>query len=324
MITINPENIQKWSQLGSRGAFGAAMMELGETMDNLVVLTADLSDATRVTQFKEKFPEKFYNVGIAEQNLVGIACGLAKEGKTVFATTFAAFAAMRCCEQVRTNMGYMKLNVKLLGADGGVVMGTLGNTHYAVEDIAITRAMPNMTVLSPADGLEIIKATIAASRMNGPVYIRLTGAANNPIVYTEDYDFEIGKAVTLKEGTDLTIIATGTMVAESVEAAALLEKKGLSVRLVDMHTIKPLDTDVIRKACSETGAIYTVEEHSTIGGLGGAVAETVSEIAGSPRLVRIGLPDSFGKIGTYRHQLERYGLTGPQIAQRILDETASH
>ncbi len=320
MLQINSENIKTWSKIGPRGAFGVAMMELGETRDDVIAVTADLSDATRITQFKDKYPEKFYNIGIAEQNLIGIACGMAKEGKTVFATTFAAFASMRCCEQVRTNMGYMKLNVKLLGADGGIVMGTLGNTHYAVEDLAIIRSMPYLTVLSPADGLETIKATIAAAQMNGPVYIRLTGGADNPVVYNEDYDYEIGKAITLKEGRDITMIATGTMVAQSVEASRILEQNGLSVRLINMHTIKPLDTDVIKKACAETSAIVTVEEHSVIGGLGGAVAEVIAGIAGSPRQIFIGLPDLFGKIGTYRHQLERYALTGPQIAQRILAE----
>lgn len=317
-MKINEADIKKWSEIGSRGAFGKAMLELGETMDDLVVLTADLSDATRVTEFRKRFPHKFYNVGIAEQNLVGVATGLAMAGKTVFATTFAAFAAMRSCEQVRTDMGYMKSNVKIVGADAGVVMGTLGNTHYAIEDIAIMRAMPYMVILSPADGAEIVKATLAAAEYKGPVYIRLTGARNNPIVYKEDYRYEIGKAVTLTEGRDVTIIATGTMVAMSIKAAKNLKTRGVSARVVDMHTIKPLDTEVIIKAAAETGIIITAEEHSILGGLGGAVAEVVAEIGGAPKVIRIGLPDRFDHVGTYEDQLERFGLTEKHIVEAVV------
>ncbi len=197
-LDVTKENIQKWSEIGSRGAFGAAMMLLGEARDDVMVLTADLADATRVTQFKDRWPERFINVGIAEQNLITAGAGLAMTGYTVFCTSFAAFITMRSCEQVRTDVGYQRANVKLLGADGGLVMGTLGNTHYALEDIAVLRAMPNLTILSPADGLEIIKATTAAAETDYPVYIRLTGERNNPVVYHEDYDFEIGKAVWLR------------------------------------------------------------------------------------------------------------------------------
>ena len=318
MMEINETNIKTWSEIGSRGAFGKAMLYLGDTRSDLVVVTADLSDATRVTEFRNRFPEKFFNIGIAEQNMVGIASGLALAGKTVFATTFAAFAAMRCCEQLRTDMGYQKANVKLVGADAGVVMGTLGNTHYAVEDISIVRAMPYVVILSPADGLEIVKATLAAAEYNGPVYIRLTGARNNPIVYSEDYDFEIGKAVTIREGRDAALFATGAMVAKALSAADILKNKGVAARVVDIHTIKPLDTEVIRKAVKETGLVVTVEEHSILGGLGAAVAEVMAEEGNAPRLVRMGLPDSFGPIGTYDEQLERYGLTDVNIADTVM------
>jgi transketolase len=318
MITINESNVKKWSEIGSRGAFGEAMLHLGETMADLVVVTADLADATRVTEFRKRFPRKFYNVGIAEQNMVGIASGLALAGKTVFATTFAAFAAMRCCEQLRTDMGYQKANVKLIGADGGVVMGTLGNTHYAVEDISIVRAMPNIVVMSPADGLEIVKATLAVAEYKGPVYFRLTGARDNPVVYRDDYGFEIGKAVTLREGKDVALFATGAMVANAVSAAKGLGSRGISARVVDFHTIKPLDADVIRKAVKETGLIVTVEEHSILGGLGAAVAEIMAEEGNAPRLVRIGLPDSFGPIGTYAEQLRRYRLTDKDIEETVV------
>lgn len=318
MLEINEASIKTWSEIGSRGAFGKAMLYLGETMDDLAVITADLSDASRVTEFRKRYPDKFYNVGIAEQNMVGIASGLALAGKTVFATTFAAFASMRCCEQLRTDMCYQKANVKLIGVDSGIVMGTLGNTHYAIEDISIVRGMPNLVILSPADGLEIVKATIAAALYKGPVYLRLTGGRNNPIVYKEDYNFDIGKAVTLREGKDVAIFATGTMVAVTLQAADLLKGKGIAARVVDIHTIKPLDAEVIKKAAKETGLIVTVEEHNILGGLGAAVAEIVAEEGNAPRLVRIGLPDSFGPIGTYAEQLERYGLTGENIANIVI------
>ncbi len=318
MLQINDANIKYWSEIGPRGAFGQAMMDIGENTDDVVVLTADLSDATRITTFKQKYPHKFFNVGIAEQNLIGIAAGMALAGKTVIATTFAAFAAMRCCEQVRTDVGYQKANVKILGADGGVVMGTLGNTHYAVEDISIMRGCPNITILSPADGLEIIKATWASVKFKGPVYLRLTGGRNNPIAYRKDYDFEIGKAVTMTEGKDVAIIATGTLVAISMEAAELLKKKGIAARVINMHTIKPIDEDAIKRAVKETKLIVSAEEHSILGGLGAAVAEVMAEQGNAPKLVRVGLPDSFGPIGTYEEQMERYNLTSKYISDTII------
>lgn len=317
MIAINSTNIRVWSKLGSRGTFGVTMMELGQTIDNLMVLTADLSTTSGLDRFKNTYPEKFLNVGIAEQNMVGIAAGMAKEGKNVFATTFATFAAMRSYEQIRVHMGYMGLNVKVVGLASGMAMGMFGNTHYGIEDIALMRAVPGLTVLSPADGAEVVKTVIAAAEYHGPIYIRLTGIMNNPIVYKEDYDFTIGKSVTLKEGTDITIIATGTMVYESLVAAKMLEDNAISATVVDMHTIKPLDTSIIEKACKTSKLIVTVEEHSIIGGLGGAVAEYKSGIANAPTHLFIGLPDMFGENGDYKYLLEKYKLTGVQIAQKI-------
>ena len=316
-MEFTAEKIAKLSELGSRGSFGAAMMEIGATNDNVFVMTADLGDATRVTQFGKAYPDKYLNIGICEQNLVAAASGMALGGRVVVATTFAAFASMRANEQVRTDMGYMKANVKLIGADGGVVMGTLGNTHYAIEDIGCLRSFPYLTILSPADGVEIVKATFAAVEMDGPVYIRLTGAAGLPIVYERDFDYQIGEAVTLREGKDVTLIATGSMVYYSLEAAKILAAKGVDARVVDMHTIKPLDDAAVIKAAKETGLIVTVEEHNVLGGLGSAVAEVVSGIGNAPRQIRIGLPDSFGEIGTYKYQLKRYGLTGEDIAEKV-------
>lgn len=306
--------------LGSRGTFGVAMLDLGATADDLMVLTADLSTTSGLDRFRSTYPAKFVNVGIAEPNMIGVAAGLAKEGNVVFATTFATFAAMRSYEQVRLNLGYMGLNVKVVGLASGFAMGMFGNTHYGMEDLALMRAVPGLTVLSPADGAAVVKMVHAAYRHKGPVYIRLTGAMGNPVVYKQDFDLEIGKAITPCEGADLTIIATGTMVYESMVAARLLKEDGISATVVDMHTIKPLDTSAVDRACATSKLIVTVEEHGIIGGLGGAVAEYKAGLKQSPRQVFIGIPDRFGKAGDYKYLLGKYGLTGAQIAERIAKE----
>ncbi len=316
MLNINPANTRMWSRLGSRGTMGLAMLELGNR-DDLMVLTADLGKTSGLDRFKTAFPDKFLNMGIAEQNMIGFAGGMAKEGHLVYITTFANFAAMRSYEQMRLNLGYMGLNVKVIGLASGLAMAMFGNTHYGIEDIALMRAIPNLTVISPADGAEIVKTVIATAEYDGPIYIRLTGAINNPIVYKEDYNFQIGKAITLREGSDITIIGTGTMVHPSLEAAEVLEQSGISSTVVNMHTIKPLDTSVIEKACQSSKLIVTVEEHSVVGGLGGAVAEYKTTLHNAPRQLSIGLPDTFGKAGEYKYLLDKYGLTAEKIAIQI-------
>ncbi len=317
MIPINSLNARLWSKLGQRSTFGITMLELGKEIENLFVLTADLCTTSGLDRFRAQFPEKFLNVGIAEQNLVGISAGLAKEGNIVFATTFANFAAMRSYEQVRLNMGYMGFNIKLVGLGSGFAMGMFGNTHYGIEDIALMRAIPGQCVISPADCTEVVKATEAASRYHGPVYLRLTGVTNNPIVYKNDYPFEIGKAIVLKSGSDVSLVATGSMVYHALEAAKLLEAQGISAAVINMHTIKPLDTDALLAACRTSELMVTVEEHSVIGGLGGAVAEYLCGLPSAPRLLIIGMPDAFPKAGDYQYLLEQAGLTGPQIAEKI-------
>lgn len=303
--------------LGSCGAFGIAAMELPNISDKIMILTSDLCTYSSLDRFREKYHDKYYNVGIAEQNMVGIAAGLAKEGFIPFATTYAVFASARCTDQVRVNMGYMRLGVKLVGLTSGLSVGILGATHMSVEDIAIMRAIPNITILSPADSMETIKAVLACANNMDPVYLRLSGTMNNPVVYKEDYEFTIGKAVVLRDGCDVAIISTGTMVHYSLCAADILAKQGLSCRIVNMHTIKPLDVDEIKKSCN-VWLIVTVEEHSILGGLGGAVAEVLSEIAGHPPLLRIGLPDTFLHAGTYEYLLKECGLTGEMIAKKVL------
>ena len=317
MVEINPNIARNWSRLGPRGVFGQAILALAESTPELLVLSADLGNSSGLDRFKKTYPDQFVNVGIAEQNLVGVAAGLAKENFTVFATSFAPFLSMRASEQIRMNMGYMSLGVKAVAIGSGVSMAFLGNSHYGIEDAAIMRAVPNITLVQPADCVEIVKCVYAAAKFDGPMYIRLTGAPNNPMVYTEDYEFEFGKAITLREGKDITIIAAGTMVAESLEAAKLLETLGVSVTLVNMHTLKPLDTRVIDKAVAGSTLIVTVEEHSVIGGLGSAVAEYKTTLRDAPPQLTIGLPDYFGKTAEYRSLLQHYGLVGKKIAEKI-------
>lgn len=324
MITIDSLNTKMWSKLGSRGTFGLAMFELGKYDENLMVLTADLANTSGLDRYKETYPDKFLNVGIAEQNMTGIASGMAKEGKNVFITSFATFAAMRSYEQIRFNLGYMGFNVKVVGLAGGLAMGMFGVSHYGFEDIALMRSVPGLTVISPADGAEVIKTVFALADFQGPAFVRLTGAMNNPIVYKEDYDFEIGKAVTLKSGNDITIVATGTMVYQSLIAAKILEEHSISAAVINMHTLKPLDTHVIDQVCEKSNLIVTIEEHGLIGGLGGALAEYKATLLHSPPQMMIGLPDKFDKVGEYQYLLEKYGLTGKQIAEKILNRYRCH
>jgi transketolase len=320
MLEITPSNVRQWSRLGSRGFFGQAILSLAEKKENLMVLSADLGKSSGLDRFKDAYPDKFLNVGIAEQNMIGVAAGFAKEGFIVFATSFAPFISMRCSEQIRMNLGYMNLNVKAVAIGSGVAMAYLGCSHYGTEDTSVMRSIPNLAVVAPADCAEILKVVYAAAEYAGPMYIRLTGAGMNPIVYKEDYAFEIGKAITLRKGMDITIIANGTMVYESLEAAKILEAQGISATVVNMHTIKPLDTSAIDLAVETSKLIVTVEEHSVIGGLGSSVAEYKTTLCNAPPQLTIGLPDRFIKAGDYRYLLETHGLTAPQISARIATE----
>ena len=319
MTAFTPANIRTWSMLGSCGAFGMAALDLPDIDDKTVIVTADLCSFSGLERFRTRFPDRLYNVGIAEQNMIGVAAGLTKEGFNVFATTYATFASTRSCDPVRVHMGYMGFGIKLVGLTAGLSVGILGATHMSIEDVAIMRAIPNMTVLSPADCTETVKATLAAARHDGPVYLRLTGGMNNPVVYKEDYDFQIGKAISLRQGDDITIIATGTMVYQALEAAKILEAKGLSAAVIDMHTIKPLDTGLLDTAFTSSKLIVTVEEHSVIGGLGGAVAEYKSTKQNAPVQLTIGIEDFFPHAGDYAHLLEKCGLTSVQIARKIAE-----
>ena len=309
--------IRTLSFLGSCGAYGMAMEDLAKENKNIIALSADLCSFSGLTRYAQNFPSQFFNVGIAEQNMVGIASGMAKEGLIPYVNSYAAFLSMRCADQINVNCGYMNLPVKLVGLTSGLSVGILGPTHICTDDIAIMRAIPNVVILSPADCLETVKCVQAAAKINTPVYLRLTGTMGNPIVYKQDYDFEIGKAVTLKDGCDIAIIATGTMVNNSMKAAKILEESGISAKIINVHTIKPMDIETV-KSCLNTKLIVTVEEHSIYGGLGGAVAEVLASEENKPKHLIIGISDEYKHAGEYKYLIEQYGLTSEQIAQKIL------
>jgi transketolase len=294
------------SMIATRDAYGETLAELGTENGNIVVLDADLSGSTKTGVFAKKFPERFFNMGIAEANMVGTAAGLAAVGKIPFASTFAIFAVGRAWEQMRQSVAYPKANVKIVATHGGVTVGEDGGSHQSVEDIAIVRAVPNMTVIVPADGVETSGAIRAAAAYKGPVYIRL-GRNKVPTIFPADHRFEIGKGCEMVEGCDLTFVATGLMTAQALAAADLLKKEGISARVVHIATIKPLDEELIVKAARETGAIVTAEEHSVIGGLGGAVAELLSERHPVP-VIRVGIRDRFGTSGKAEELLKYFGL----------------
>ena len=303
------------SKIATREAYGKALVKLGKINDDVVVLDADLSKSTKTNDFCKAYPNRFFNMGIAEQNLVGAACGFAAAGKIPFASTFAMFATGRAFEVIRNSACYPKLNVKICATHAGITVGEDGGSHQSVEDISLMRSIPNMTVLVPADGVEAEKMIFAAAEFNGPMYVRL-GRSAVPTLFNEDYNFEIGKGVVLKEGNDATIIACGMMVNEAILAADMLKEENINVRVINMSTIKPIDTELIIKAAKETKAIVTAEEHSIIGGLGSAVSEVVSE--NCPILVKkVGINDCFGESGTPAELLEKYGLTAKHIVEKV-------
>ena len=322
-MEIKRSKARLWSKLGSRAVFGMALFDMAERGVDFYAMSADLVHSSGLGRFQEIFPERCINMGIAEQNMLGVAGGMAKDGTPIFATSFAPFITMRAAEQVRMNMGYMQLNVKTVGLGSGLIMAQLGNSHFGLEDVAVMRAIPNLTIVSPADCGEIVKAVAAIAQYKGPVYLRLTGGPGNPIVYQEEYDFVIGRAITLRKGDDVALVAAGTMVHTALEAAELLAESGVSVQVVDMHTIKPLDTDCLDGLLSHR-LLVTVEEHTVCGGLGGAVAEYLAPKRKRPPHLLIGIEDVFPHAGSYDYMRKECGLTAEQIAARIrtaLDET---
>ncbi|MEG0856098.1 MAG: transketolase family protein [Terrisporobacter sp.] len=306
------------SKIATREAYGKALVKLGKINEDVVVLDADLSKSTKTNDFLKAYPKRFFNMGIAEQNLVGAACGFAAAGKIPFASTFAMFATGRAFEVIRNSACYPKLNVKICATHAGITVGEDGGSHQSVEDISLMRSIPNMTVVVPADGVEAEKMIFEAAKFEGPMYVRL-GRSAVPTIFGEDYNFEIGKGVILKEGTDATIIACGIMVNEALIAADMLKEENINVRVINMSTIKPIDKDLIINAAKETKVIITAEEHSIIGGLGSAVSEVVCE--SHPVVVKkVGMNDCFGESGTPNELLEKYGLTAANIVTKVKEE----
>ena len=304
----------------TREAYGAALAELGAVNEKVIVLDADLAEATKTGMFKKAFPERFFDTGIAECNMMGVAGGLATTGYTVFASSFAMFAAGRAFEQVRNTIGYPGLNVKIGATHAGISVGEDGASHQCCEDIALMRTIPGMTIVNPADDVEARAAVFAAAEMNGPFYLRF-GRLATPRIYDENYKFELGKGVELREGTDVTIVATGLMVNEALIAADKLAEEGISAAVINIHTIKPIDKDIIIKAAEKTGCIVTSEEHSVIGGLGSAVSEVVTESVPVP-VVKHGVYDEFGQSGPAVELLKVYGLDAEHIAEKAKEAIA--
>ena len=303
-------------KIATRDSYGNALVELGKEKDNVVVLDADLAAATKTAVFKKEFPERHIDCGIAEANMTGIAAGLSTCGKVPYISTFAMFAAGRAFEQVRNSIGYPHLNVKIGATHAGISVGEDGASHQCNEDIALMRTIPGMTIINPSDDIEAKAAVRAAYDIDGAVYMRFGRLAVPVINDNPEYKFEVGKGVLLKEGTDLTIVATGLEVAESLKAAEMLADDGINARVINIHTIKPIDEDIIVKAAQETGRIFTVEEHSIIGGLGGAVAEVLSEKCPT-KLTRIGVKDTFGESGPAVELLHKYKLDAEGIVEQI-------
>lgn len=318
MIEFNQKNIKRWMMLGTRNAFGTFLTEVAADHPELFAISADFTKSTGLTKFKEQYPNQFLSAGIAEQNMIALASGLASEGKNVFASSFASFVTTRCYEQVKVNLGYMQHNVKLVGIASGLGVSHQGNTHFGLDDVSLMRAIPNMKIVVPSDCTEVAKATIALAEMKGPAYLRLVGEGFVPIVNEDDYVFEIGKGIKKRDGNDVLIIANGTMVAQSLKAAKDIAEQGIECAVINMHTVKPLDIQIISDNLIGKKLVVTIEEGQLNGGLGSAVAEYISSLDNAPRLLRLGIQDLFPHAGSYQYLLEQCGLSVEHIKGSIL------
>lgn len=320
MIEFCPKNIKRWMMMGTRNAFGAFLTETAADHPELFAMTADFTKSTGLAKFKELYPRQFLSAGIAEQNMVSLASGLASEGHNVFACSFASFVTTRCYEQVKVNLGYMQHNVKLVGIASGLGVSHQGNTHFGLDDVSLMRAIPNLTIVVPSDCTEVAKATLALAEMEGPAYLRLVGEGFIPIVNDDDYEFRIGKGIIKRDGKDVLIIANGTMVSQSLKVAKeLSEKNGIEATVINMHTVKPLDTQIILDNISDKKLIVTVEEGQINGGLGSAVSEYVASVGNAPKLLRLGINDIFPHAGSYNYLLEQCGLDVESIKNIIIN-----
>lgn len=305
------ENVKK----ATRQSYGEALLELGKENKNVVVFDADLSTATKTNLFAKEFPDRFFDMGIAEQNMISTAAGMATCGKIAYASTFAVFAAGRAYDQIRNSVCYPKLNVKICATHAGITVGEDGATHQVLEDISMMRTLPNMTVISTSDDIETKWAVKEISKINGPVYLRLSRLAT-PVIYNEDQKFEIGKAIQIGDGTDATIFATGVTVSEALKAQEQLKENGIDVRVVDIHTIKPIDRDIIIKCAKETKKLISIEDHNVIGGLGSAISEVLTDECPT-ELIRLGINDTFGKSGNAVELMEYFGITAERIIENV-------
>ena len=305
------ENVKK----ATRQSYGEALLELGKENKNVVVFDADLSTATKTNLFAKEFPDRFFDMGIAEQNMISTAAGIATCGKIAYASTFAVFAAGRAYDQIRNSVCYPKLNVKICATHAGITVGEDGATHQMLEDISIMRTLPNMTVISTSDDIETKWAVKEISKINGPVYLRLSRLAT-PVIYNENQKFEIGKAIQIGDGTDATIFATGVTVSEALKAQEQLKENGIDVRVVDIHTIKPIDRDIIIKCAKETKKLISIEDHNVIGGLGSAISEVLTDECPT-ELIRLGINDTFGKSGNAVELMEYFGITAKNIIKQF-------
>ncbi len=322
-MEYNKVQFRTWSILGKRGTFGSVLTEFAPYYDNLLAMSADFTRSSGLERFSKLYPDKYLNVGIAEQNLIGVASGLASEGYNVFATSFAAFVTTRCFEMIKVHCGYMRHNIKVVGLAAGFGVQQQGNTHYGLDDICLMRTIPNMTIVSPSDSTEVVKATEQLLNFEGPAYLRLCGESVDPIVYKSDYDFIIGKAVILRDGCDVAFIATGSMVYQSLAAAKNLEGLGVECAVINMHTINPIDKEVIERYSRSCKLIVTVEEGFVSGGLAAAVLEVIANLKGNTSdVLNIGL-SGFPHAGSYKYMLSETGLDSEHIAARVSDKLAN-
>jgi len=311
-------NIKLWSSLGMRATFGLIAMELVKKNPNLMITTSDVSTSAGLDRFKNKYPKNYIDVGIAEQNLIGVSAGLASEGFKVISTTFASFQTLRCCEQIKVNLGYMKHKICMVGLASGLVLGNLGFTHCCIEDIGSLRSIPNISIVVPSDPLELFKALNEAVDYKSSVYIRLTAGANSKIINNKDYEFKIGKALEILPGRDVTIIGCGNILGNCLEAASALKEKKIQCSVINMHTVKPIDKEMVAKIANKNKLIVTVEEHNVIGGLGSSVAEALSGERNNCKLVRVGIDDFYSSGGSYEYLKNIYGLSVEKIIETIL------
>lgn len=312
------KNIKLWSALGMRASFGLISLELAKKYPNLIITTSDVSTSAGLDRFKQKYPDKYIDVGIAEQNLIGISAGLSSEGFNVVSTTFAPFQTLRCCEQIKVNLGYMKYKICMVGLASGLVLGNLGFTHCSIEEIGVLRSIPNISIVSPSDPYELYKALNEAITAENSTYIRLTGSTNLKTINKSNYQFKIGKAEEIIRGKDIAIIGCGNILSNCLDAAENLKKKKISCSVINMHTIKPIDKEMILKLASENKLIYTVEEHNIIGGLGSSVAEILSNNNNNCKLIRLGINDFYSSGGSYDYLKNIYGLSTDKIIETIL------